>query len=168
MAGVTSKINTAWAAVLHFTIGNGSVSTVAGFPFAGGRSTRPVSCSHARSPILLMHKYDIVRNYYLEMNLHTFRHSTGDVLQVTVDIRNHSTRSVKPRIIIYEKQSFFAQRARKVHTTVIQKEKVESVASCSRETVTRLIGIPADLPASILNSAIIKLEYRLKVTPKQQ
>ncbi|XP_055367860.1 arrestin domain-containing protein 3-like [Betta splendens] len=89
--------------------------------------------------------------------------SQGEALQVTVDILNHSSRSVKPRITLYEKQSFIAQRTRTVRPNVIQKEKLASVASSSRETVTRLISIPADLPPSILNSSIIKLEYRLKV-----
>lgn len=93
----------------------------------------------------------------------SFHHVTGEALQVTVEIRNHSSRSVKPKIILYEKRSFFAQGQRKLCTKVIRKEKIETVASASNETLTKFVSIPTDLPSSILNCSIIKLEYRLKV-----
>ncbi|XP_026198115.1 arrestin domain-containing protein 3-like [Anabas testudineus] len=101
----------------------------------------------------------------VSMDVHTNRmgYKQGEALQVTVEIRNHSSRSVKPKIILYEKRSFFAQGHRKLCTKVIHKEKIETVASCSNETVTKFISIPTDLPSSILNCSIIKLEYRLKL-----
>lgn len=80
-----------------------------------------------------------------------------------VEIVNQSSRSVKPKFILYEKKSFFAQGRRKLSTNVILKEKIEAVASCGQTTVTKVITIPRELPPSILNCSIIKLEYRLKV-----
>ncbi|XP_053181529.1 arrestin domain-containing protein 3-like [Scomber japonicus] len=87
----------------------------------------------------------------------------GEALQVTAELKNQSSRSVKPRFILYEKKSFFAQGRRKVQTHQILKVKIEAVASGGNETVTKVITIPRELPPSILNCSIIKLEYRLKV-----
>ncbi|KAG7243964.1 hypothetical protein INR49_006122 [Caranx melampygus] len=87
----------------------------------------------------------------------------GQNLEVMVDINNHSSRSVKPKFILYEKRSFFAQGRRRVYTNEILKGKTEAVAPSSRETVTKVISIPRELPPSILNCSIIKLEYRLKI-----
>ncbi|XP_040897368.1 arrestin domain-containing protein 3-like [Toxotes jaculatrix] len=101
----------------------------------------------------------------VSMDVHTKRmgYMQGDALEVTVEISNHSKRSVKPKFILYEKRSFFAQGRRRVCTKDIHKEKAEAVASSSKETVTKVIPIPRALPPSILNCSIIKLEYRLKI-----
>lgn len=70
---------------------------------------------------------------------------------------------MKPKFVLYEKKSFFAQGHRRVCTNKILKEKTEPVLSSCKETVTKVITIHRELPPSILNCAIIKLEYRLKV-----
>ncbi|KAF3695886.1 Arrestin domain-containing protein 3 [Channa argus] len=87
----------------------------------------------------------------------------GEALHLSIEIRNHSTRSVKPKIILYEKRSFFAQGHRKLQTNEIHKEKIEAIASSSDETVTKVLTVPTHLPPSILSCSIIKLEYRLKI-----
>uniref|UniRef100_A0A3Q3J5R1 Arrestin C-terminal-like domain-containing protein n=1 Tax=Monopterus albus TaxID=43700 RepID=A0A3Q3J5R1_MONAL len=87
----------------------------------------------------------------------------GEQLHVILKISNNSTRSVKPKFILYEKRSFFAQGHRKLLTNEILKEKIEAVASSGKVTVTKVITIPRELPPSILNCSIIRLEYRLKV-----
>lgn len=93
-----------------------------------------------------------------------FLYFTGEALVVTVEINNNSSRTVKPKFILYQKHSFFAQGHRTVYTHDILKDKAEAVeASSGRKTVTKVITIPGDLPPSILNSHIINLEYRLKV-----
>lgn len=96
-----------------------------------------------------------------------FHRLTGEALRVTLEITNRSSRSVKPKFTLYEKQSFFAQGQRKVHTRDILKEKAEAVESSKKETVTQVINLPLELPSSILNCSIIKLEYRLKVNIHQ-
>lgn len=70
---------------------------------------------------------------------------------------------MRPKFTLYEKRSFFAQGRRKVHTQDILKEKAEAVESSKKKTVTQVINLPMELPSSILNCSIIKLEYRLKV-----
>ncbi|XP_010898025.1 arrestin domain-containing protein 3 isoform X2 [Esox lucius] len=101
----------------------------------------------------------------ITMNIHTERmgYQQGDALKVTADVTNSSTRTVKPIFYLYEKKSFFAQGKRRVDTQNLFKEKGESVASSTRQTVTRFIPIPEELPPTILNCQILKLEYRLKV-----
>ncbi|XP_062236406.1 arrestin domain-containing protein 3-like [Platichthys flesus] len=101
----------------------------------------------------------------VSMDIHTKRmgYKQGENVKVTVEIVNHSSRSVKPKFSLYEKKSFFAQGRRRVHTKEILKDKIEALASSSKDTVTKVMSIPRELPPSILNCSIIKLEYRLKV-----
>ncbi|XP_054467722.1 arrestin domain-containing protein 3-like [Anoplopoma fimbria] len=101
----------------------------------------------------------------ISMEVHTQRmgYKQGEALKVTVEVSNQSTRSVKPKFILYEKTSFFAQGRRRVSTNEILKEKIDSIASSGKETVTKVITIPRELPPSILNCSILKQEYRLKI-----
>ncbi|XP_077378844.1 arrestin domain-containing protein 3-like [Festucalex cinctus] len=101
----------------------------------------------------------------IEMDVYTKRmgFQPGEDLQVKVEVRNQSSRDLKPKFVLYEKQSYFAQGNRKVCTQNILKETLEGIAAHSKETVKKVITIPESLPPSILNSSIIKLEYRLKI-----
>ncbi|KAF3850934.1 hypothetical protein F7725_012706 [Dissostichus mawsoni] len=101
----------------------------------------------------------------ISMDVRTKRmgYKQGRDLKVSVEIVNNSSRSVKAKVILYEKKSFFAQGRRRVCTKEILKEKMEAVASSNKETVVKVMNIPRELPSSILNCSIIKLEYRLKV-----
>ncbi|XP_076015979.1 arrestin domain-containing protein 3-like [Genypterus blacodes] len=101
----------------------------------------------------------------ISMDIHTKQmgYKQGETLQVTAKISNRSTRTVKPKFVLYEKQSFFAQGSRKLFTKEIIKEKIEPLESSGTQTVTKTITIPKGLPASILNCPIIRLEYRLRV-----
>ncbi|XP_068167621.1 arrestin domain-containing protein 3-like [Antennarius striatus] len=87
----------------------------------------------------------------------------GQDMVVILDISNQSTRAVKPKLIVYEKKSYFAQGKRKVCTTEVFRESSQIIPSFSEETVPKAINIPTDLTPSILNCIIFKLEYRLKV-----
>ncbi|KAI3372505.1 hypothetical protein L3Q82_022981 [Scortum barcoo] len=102
----------------------------------------------------------------VSVDVHTKRmgYQQGKPVKVVVEVSNHSTRAVKPKFIMYEKKSFFAQGHRRVCTNEILKEKIEAILSSGKDTVTKVITIPEELPPSILNCSIIKLEYRLKVT----
>ncbi|TNN31808.1 Arrestin domain-containing protein 3 [Liparis tanakae] len=108
------------------------------------------------------------RVYWAEERYYDVKHilreakRDGEALQVTVEVNNRSTRSVKPKFVLYEKKSFFAQGRRRVGTHEILKQKMESIAP-GKETVTTVIPIPRELPPSILNCSILKQEYRLKV-----
>ncbi|XP_061762310.1 arrestin domain-containing protein 3-like [Nerophis ophidion] len=101
----------------------------------------------------------------ISMDVHTSRmgYQQGEDLQVQVEIHNQSSRDLKPKFVLYEKQSFFAQGHRRLYTKDILKEKGDPIEAHSNKTVKKIITIPRELPTSILNSAIIKLEYRLKI-----
>ncbi|KAM9810917.1 arrestin domain-containing protein 3-like [Neosynchiropus ocellatus] len=102
----------------------------------------------------------------ITMDVHTDRmgYIQGEGIMVTVEINNNSSRSVEPKFVLYEKKSSFAQGHRNVETTDVLTDKMESVPSGSKEVVKKVIAIPDELPSSITNCPIFKLEYRLKVT----
>ncbi|XP_061905546.1 arrestin domain-containing protein 3-like [Entelurus aequoreus] len=99
------------------------------------------------------------------MDVYTSRmgYQQGEDLRVKVVVHNQSSRAVKPKMVLYKKKSFFAQGERKHSTMDILEEKAESIDAYSKETVKMVITIPRELPSSILNCGIIKLEYRLKI-----
>lgn len=85
-------------------------------------------------------------------------------MPVVAEIVNSSTREVVPKFYIYQKQSFFAMGKRRVCTKDILKEKwSQPLGSSCRETVTQKLVVPKELPASILNCRILRVEYRIKV-----
>lgn len=90
-------------------------------------------------------------------------YSQGEDLQVTAEIKNQSSRTVKPKFVLYKKKSYFADYQRKVNTTDILKDKCDPVESGSNKTLTKVITVPKELPPSILDCSIIKQEYRLKI-----
>ncbi|XP_017269164.1 arrestin domain-containing protein 3 [Kryptolebias marmoratus] len=100
----------------------------------------------------------------LDAHITKMGYKPGEPINVTVEIINRSSRSVKPKFQLYEKRSYFAQGRRKLETHTILKEKGDDVdSSSSKNTVTKGIGLPSTLSPSILNCSIIKLEYRLKI-----
>ncbi|XP_061762312.1 arrestin domain-containing protein 3-like [Nerophis ophidion] len=101
----------------------------------------------------------------ISMDVYTSQvgYQQGEDLQVQVEIHNQSSRTLKPKFVLYEKQSFSAQGHRRLYKNEILKEKGDLVEAHSNKTVMNIITIPRELPTSILNSAIIKLEYRLKI-----
>lgn len=80
-----------------------------------------------------------------------------------VDIVNMSSRTIKPKFILYQKQSCFASKKRNVHTKELLKEKGDPIDPSTNQCVTKVFNIPADTSVSILNCKVLKVEYRLKV-----
>ncbi|KAL2104040.1 hypothetical protein ACEWY4_000908 [Coilia grayii] len=101
----------------------------------------------------------------ISMNIFTERmaYHQGEEVPVVAEIVNSSTRKIIPKFYIYQKQSFFALGRRKVVTKDILKEKGHKpMESSTRETMTQKLTIPRELPPSILNCRILKVEYRIK------
>lgn len=99
----------------------------------------------------------------LDVHIERLGYWQGEALKVRAEIKNQSSRDVKPKFIMYRKKSYFAQGKRRMNTKDILKEKGDIVESGCNKTVTKTITVPKELPPSILNCSIIKLEYRLKV-----
>ncbi|XP_014326079.2 arrestin domain-containing protein 3-like [Xiphophorus maculatus] len=103
-------------------------------------------------------------NVSMDVHAKKMGYTLGEAMNVLIQINNTSSRSVKPKLELYEKRSFFAQGHRKVETRTILKEKSDVVEGRSgQKMVTKMINIPRELTPSILNCSILKLEYRLKV-----
>uniref|UniRef100_A0A8C8D6Q8 Arrestin C-terminal-like domain-containing protein n=1 Tax=Oncorhynchus tshawytscha TaxID=74940 RepID=A0A8C8D6Q8_ONCTS len=85
-------------------------------------------------------------------------------IKILVEIHNNSTCTVTPNFYLYEEQSFFAKHKRNIYTNDIIKERGDPVTASTRQTVTKVLTIPPQLPVSLLDCSILKLEYRLKVT----
>ncbi|XP_037536406.1 arrestin domain-containing protein 3 [Nematolebias whitei] len=102
-------------------------------------------------------------NISLDASIKKTGYIPGEPINVSIEINNRSSRSVKPKFELYEKRSFFAQGRRKLETNKLLKGKDNDVDSFSgKKTVTMTIPVPALLP-SMLNCSIIKVEYRLKI-----
>ncbi|KAM8864903.1 arrestin domain-containing protein 3-like isoform 2-T2 [Synchiropus picturatus] len=101
----------------------------------------------------------------ITMDVHTKKmgYMQGEDIEIIAEIKNNSSRSVKPKFVLLEKKSFFAQGHRKIQTKDILKDKLDEIPSSGKETLKKKIPVPSDLPVSITNCNIIKLEYRLKV-----
>ncbi|TKS78833.1 Arrestin domain-containing protein 3 TBP-2-like inducible membrane protein [Collichthys lucidus] len=87
----------------------------------------------------------------------------GECIKVVAAIQNKSTRDVRPKYRFYLKQSFFVKGKKKVSTQEIQREVGDAIPPSTSPTVTRILTIPPDMNASILNCAIIKVEYKVVV-----
>ncbi|KAM9360651.1 arrestin domain-containing protein 3-like [Symphorus nematophorus] len=87
----------------------------------------------------------------------------GEGIKVVASIQNKSSCDIKPKYCLYQKHSYFAKGKRKVQTKDILKEVGDVIPPSASQTVTRVITIPPDMCASILNCNIIKVEYRLRV-----
>uniref|UniRef100_A0A4W5M0C0 Arrestin C-terminal-like domain-containing protein n=1 Tax=Hucho hucho TaxID=62062 RepID=A0A4W5M0C0_9TELE len=103
-------------------------------------------------------------NISLDIHIETMGYLSGEAIKILVEIHNNSTRTVTPNFYLYEEQSFFAKHKRKVYTNDIIKERGDPVTASTRQTVTKVLTIPPQLPVSLLDCSILKLEYRLKVT----
>ena len=112
------------------------------------------ACSHVTFPRLQL-------NLPEKIDTLSFLSFTGEDVKVRVEIINSSSRPVKPKFVLYEKSSFLAQGRRRVYAKDLLKKTADECSG--RKTVTMVIHLPGDLTPSILNSSIIKLEYKLKV-----
>ncbi|XP_031672083.1 arrestin domain-containing protein 3-like [Oncorhynchus kisutch] len=100
----------------------------------------------------------------LDIHIETMGYLSGEAIKILVEIHNNSTCTVTPNFYLYEEQSFFAKHKRNIYTNDIIKERGDPVTASTRQTVTKVLTIPPQLPVSLLDCSILKLEYRLKVT----
>lgn len=65
--------------------------------------------------------------------------------------------------MLYQKQSCFADKERKVNTRDILREEGESIEPSTSVNLHKVLNIPSSISISILTSEILKVEYRLVV-----
>ncbi|KAF7200100.1 arrestin domain-containing protein 3 [Nothobranchius furzeri] len=100
----------------------------------------------------------------MDVRVRKMGYKAGESMNVRVDVNNLSKCSVRPRFILYEKRTFSGGGRNKVEMRPVLKAKGDSVESCSgKKTVTQVITLPSELPPSIINCSVVKLEYKLKI-----
>ncbi|KPP63269.1 hypothetical protein Z043_118488 [Scleropages formosus] len=87
----------------------------------------------------------------------------GEKLNISAEVENNSSRTLKPKFSLDQKQSFFAQQSSEIVRKSIFKEIGEPIPPSAQKIVQKELIIPPDLPASILNCSLLKVEYILKV-----
>lgn len=92
-----------------------------------------------------------------------FNYLPGERIKVETHIENSSSRALKLKFKLEQKQTFFAKSRRKHITTVIFKAVEDPIPSRSKKTFTSRLRIPSNLDITIPDCNIIKVEYMLKV-----
>ncbi|XP_076853829.1 arrestin domain-containing protein 3-like [Brachyhypopomus gauderio] len=87
----------------------------------------------------------------------------GEIIKVSTDVDNSSSRDLKLKYSLEQKQTFCAQGRHKYCTNTIFKVVGDPVPSGSKQTVVTQLTIPPNLELTIMNCGIIKVEYILKV-----
>ncbi|KAM4577695.1 arrestin domain-containing protein 3-like [Odontesthes bonariensis] len=99
----------------------------------------------------------------MDVNIPRTGFHQGEGIKVVASIQNKSSRNIKPKFCLYQKNSYFAKGKRKIETRDILKEVGEVIPRSAGQTVTRIITIPPTTCMSILNCNIIRAEFRLRV-----
>ncbi|XP_048843120.1 arrestin domain-containing protein 3-like [Brienomyrus brachyistius] len=124
-----------------------------------------MSVAQLMSPQCDMVRKDFFLSGSVSMNATVSRmgYMQGERLKVTVEIDNSSSHKLVPRFSVSQKQSFFAGGLRTSQKEVVLKEAGKPIASRTWQTLTQELSIPHDLPVSILNCRILRVEYKLQV-----
>ncbi|KAG1956988.1 arrestin domain-containing protein [Pimephales promelas] len=87
----------------------------------------------------------------------------GETIRVSVDIDNSSSRDVKLKYSLQQKQTFFAGSRTNNALKYIVKETKDRIPSREKTKSAVDINLPCDLTVTIENCRIIKVQYYLKV-----
>lgn len=87
----------------------------------------------------------------------------GDVIKVSTDIDNSSSRDLKLKYSLVQTQSFFAQSHSKYSTETIFKNVGDPIPHGSKQTVNTDLVLPPNLALSITTCNIMKVDYIFKV-----
>ncbi|XP_031426518.1 arrestin domain-containing protein 3-like [Clupea harengus] len=99
----------------------------------------------------------------MNISIDNMEYPVGDGITVTGLIENNSSRPIRPKYFLYQKQSCFADKERKVNTRDILREEGDIIEPSTSTNVTKVLNIPFSIPPSVLTSDILKVEYRLRV-----
>uniref|UniRef100_A0A674DBW2 Zgc:110626 n=1 Tax=Salmo trutta TaxID=8032 RepID=A0A674DBW2_SALTR len=99
----------------------------------------------------------------MDIHIERMGYYLGEDLKVVASIENSSSREIKPKYTLYQKDSFFARGKRRVSTKDILKELGEPIPPSGKLKVTKVLKIPQHIVPSIFTCSNIKCEYRLKV-----
>ncbi|KAK9974391.1 hypothetical protein ABG768_022492 [Culter alburnus] len=87
----------------------------------------------------------------------------GETIRVSVDVDNSSSRDVKLKYSLKQKQTFKAEGSTNKGFKVIVKETKDRIPSGEKTKFIVDMNLPRDLTVTIENCRIIKVQYELKV-----
>ncbi|MCI4392668.1 hypothetical protein PGIGA_G00148510 [Pangasianodon gigas] len=87
----------------------------------------------------------------------------GEKIKVESYIENSSSRALRLKFKLEQKQTFFAQSRKNYATKVIFKAVEDPIPSRAKKTFASRLKIPSNLDPTITDCNIIKVEYTLKV-----
>lgn len=87
----------------------------------------------------------------------------GERIMVETHIENSSSRALKLKFKLEQRQTFIAQSKQNCSIKAIFKAVEDPIPSRSKKTFTSRLKIPLNLDLTITNCKIIKVEYMLKV-----
>ncbi|XP_048045121.1 arrestin domain-containing protein 3-like [Megalobrama amblycephala] len=88
----------------------------------------------------------------------------GETIRVSVDVDNSSSRDVKLKYSLKQKQTFKAEGSTNKGFKVIVKETKDRIPSGEKAKFIVDMNLPRDLTVTIENCRIIKVQYELKVS----
>lgn len=87
----------------------------------------------------------------------------GELIKVSTDVDNSSSRDLKLKYSLIQSQSFFAQGHSKYSSHTIFKNVTDPIPSGSKQTVNTDLTLPPNLDLSITTCQIMKVDYIFKV-----
>ncbi|XP_064168446.1 arrestin domain-containing protein 4-like [Anguilla rostrata] len=100
----------------------------------------------------------------LSVNIDRKGYCNGEVIPIYAEIENCSSRLVVPKATIYQMQTFLARGKTKTYRQAVASVRGNHIPSGSSDSWNgKALKIPP-LPPSVLNSALIRVEYSLAVT----
>ncbi|ROL51331.1 Arrestin domain-containing protein 3 [Anabarilius grahami] len=103
-------------------------------------------------------RYFKLKQYFLQESS-----KTGETIRVSVDVDNSSSRDVKLKYSLKQKQTFIAERRTNHAFKDIVKETKDRIPSGEKTKFIVDMYLPRDLTVTIENCRIIKVQYELKV-----
>ncbi|ROL51332.1 Arrestin domain-containing protein 3 [Anabarilius grahami] len=103
-------------------------------------------------------RYFKLKQYFLQESS-----KTGETIRVSVDVDNSSSRDVKLKYSLKQKQTFIAEGSTNKGFKIIVKETKDCIPSEEKTKFIVDMYLPHDLTVTIENCRIIKVQYELKV-----
>ncbi|KAM9446697.1 arrestin domain-containing protein 3-like isoform 1-T1 [Clarias gariepinus] len=102
-------------------------------------------------------------NISVKSTINKMGYMKGDIIKVSSEINNSSSRDLKLKYKLEQIQACYAQGHSKIFHQTIFKNVGDPVSSGSKQIVSSDLTLPTDLALSVINCNILKVDYVFKV-----